>query len=142
MNCIPLTVSLEIERVEFSSVCIALTLVAAAALLLKNLGFRGAGVFVCAAIVFLIRSFSGALTSFGETYDFLVSRADVAEYARAAAKVVGIGYLSGICSDVCREMGEGGIAKCIGVITRLELVAVAAPFILKMLETAFALIGE
>lgn len=127
---------------DFSAACIGLMLAASAVVLLKNLGFKGAAVVAAAAAVFFVRSFDGVFEAIGETYSYISLRADVSEYAAAALKVVGIGYLSGICADVCRELGESGIAKCIGVIAKLEFVAIAAPFIRDILELSLKFIGE
>ena len=117
-------------------------LVAVGALLLKNFGFKGAPVFVCAGILFLICCYSDAFGEINKTFLSLSSYADIEEYTSAAMKVVGIGYLSGIGADACRELGEAGVAKCISILARLEFIMIATPFIRDIMELSVALIGE
>ena len=57
-------------------------------------------------------------------------------------KVVGIGYLGGISSDVCKEIGEAGVAKGISVAARLEILLISLPFVKDLLELSVSLIGE
>ena len=53
----------------------------------------------------------------------------------------GLGYLFGISADICRELGESGIAKSLEVVGRVEIIAVAVPFWKKIIETGVELIG-
>ena len=127
---------------ELYSVIAILLISAAGALLLKNFGFKGAPVFVAVCMVFVISSFSETLSLVKGTFNEILTYADISEYTGAAMKVVGIGYLSGISSDVCREIGEGGVAKCIAVVSKLELITIAAPFISELVSLCAQLLGE
>lgn len=130
-----------LASVEFSSVCASLLLVAVAALLLKSFGFKGAPVFVAACIAAFISRMSNSFAEITSTLYEISSYSDIDEYAEAAMKVVGIGYLSGISSDICREIGEVGVARCIGVVSKLELIAIASPFIKDVLSLSLEMIG-
>ena len=74
-------------------------------------------------------------------YFEMFSYPKIENYAKTALKIVGIGYLSGISSDVCKELGESGVAKCIGVLAKLELACIVTPLICEILKTAEELIG-
>jgi hypothetical protein len=126
---------------DFLNICIYMLLVAAISLILKNFGFKGAPLIcalslICVAIPMLER-----LKDIEAPIGSLVY-SEAEKYIKAAAKVVGIGYLSGICSDVCKEIGEGGVAKCITLVSKLELIAVSAPFIKEVFDFASSLCLE
>ena len=134
--------SLEISSgFDFFDFCIYMLLVAAVSVILKNFGFKGAPLIcalalICVAIPMLERL--SALKSFGT--DLVYPEAQ--RYVKAAVKVVGIGYLSGISADVCKEIGESGIAKCISVVCKIELILLSVPFIEEILQFATSLCSE
>ena len=109
-------------------------LAAALGFVLSELGYRGKRLFSAVAVISLI--FFG-LTLFSEAISSLSSIAEktgLGEAARCAVKIVGAGYVFGIASDVCREMGEGGIASALTTVGRLEIFVTVLPYILKMVE--------
>ncbi len=112
-------------------------LFAIAALLLKNFGWRGAPVFTSLAFVVLLGRLPGYLSSFNE----LFALAFVGECGKAIAKIIGIGYLFGISSDVCRELGEPTVASGLILAGRFEMFAVCVPFLLKAVSSATELIS-
>ena len=126
---------------NFISSLVAVLLVAILSLLLKTFGFKGAPVFVALAFCFLISSFSDELNEIVSLISDVSSYADIAPYSEACIKVIGIGYLSWISGDVCRELGENGAAKCVGILGKLELMGVCIPFIRELASVAFELIG-
>lgn len=126
-------------RDRFFAVIGALLLVAASALLLKSFGFRGAPVVAAVGIVAALSYYGEALSEIFAVFTYLDTVSDTGEYVSAALKIIGISYLSGISADVCREIGEGGVAKCISVITRLELIALSLPFIKEIISLALSL---
>lgn len=123
-------------KMDFSAMCAALLLAAAAALILKSFGFKGAPVFTALAIAVFLSHLTDSFSEIAGAYSKIISIADISYYASAAMKVVGIGYLSGISSDICREIGETGIAKCISVAARLEGILISLPFIEDILSVA------
>jgi stage III sporulation protein AD len=120
----------------FGSVLAAALLVCIISLLLKNFGFKGVPVFVCIGILCIISYLSESIFtivpmigSFGEDYCDDI-------YVKSVIKIIGIGYASGICKDICEELGEGAVAKCITLAGRLEIMAICTPFIGEMIELA------
>ena len=63
--------------------------------------------------------------------------AEIGEYLM---KILGIGYLSGICSDVCKELGESGIASLVVTVAKLESFAIVAPLIVEILTLGLELV--
>lgn len=118
-----------------------LMLLAASILILKAFGFKGAPVVVSLALVFFASEYSGKLGELLSLFSELEAVSGLGEYLSSALKIIGIGYLGGISSDVCRELGEGGVAKSITLVTRAELIAVTVPFLSELLELMLGIIG-
>lgn len=123
-----------------ASTCAVGMLVAAAAVLLKNFGFKGACVFTAASIAIMLSSaispIRSIFSSLGEAFS-----PELLPYGEAAVKVVGIGYLSGVSSDIAKELGEAGVAKAVLLVAKLELVLIAVPFIEEVMGIANELIA-
>ena len=126
---------------DFLHICVYMLLVAAISLILKNFGFKGAPLICALSLICMAIPAFERLKDIEAPIGNLVHY-EAERYVKAAAKVVGIGYLSGICSDVCKEIGEGGIGKCISIIAKLELIAVSVPFVKEIFEFASSLCLE
>ena len=109
--------------------------------MLRELGFRGAQ--PVAAVGIALRALS-AVGSIGVLFD-TVGLAEIAEGAEdvtaCALKIVGVGYLFGFVSDVCRDLGESGLASSVTVAGRVEILAIALPFLWKILDYSLELLG-
>ena len=127
---------------RFDSAMAVLLLALASVVILKSFGFRGAPVVTVLALVVALSSYSALFSEISDTFSYIEGLSDVREYVSAVIKVVGISYLSGICSDVAREMGESGCAKAISVITKLELVLLSLPYIKQILFSVFSLLEK
>ena len=127
---------------RFIKICVLVLLVAAMSLILKNFGFKGAPVVMAAAFCALISLFGETLEKSISVLGYFAEQGNISKYAKACIKVIGIGYLSGISTDTCKELGETGAAKCISVLTRLELIALSIPFITEIFDSALSLMGE
>lgn len=120
----------------------ALALIAALSyFLLSELKWRGAPVI---AVLFLVGVLTAALPyarQLGSAIDSLAELEGVADGAEAVLKIIGIGYLAGICADVCTELGVPRVASAVNLVGRLEIIAVAAPFFIGILDMGMELIG-
>lgn len=116
----------------------AALVVAVSALLLRQFGWRGTPVFVSVATIFLI---SNVLVHISGVLSFISSLPAGEESAVAIVKIIGVGYLYGIASDVCRELGESSVASLIVLLGRVETVAIALPFIKEIASLAVSLLG-
>lgn len=65
----------------------------------------------------------------------------ISSAASAILKIVGVGYLAGIVSDVCRELGETMTASAVVFIGRIEIIAIATPFFEEVVSLGMELIG-
>jgi len=111
------------------------------AYLLRSLSFRGAPVFAAiAAILLLAESGEGVGYIFGRVKE-LSELSNISEPTAAALKILGIGYLFGICADVCRELSEPGIAKAVEMVGRVEIFTVVIPYFEKIIRAGAELLG-
>lgn len=109
--------------------------------LLRSFGWRGAPVFAAvAAAVIIFESGENLGYIFGSVKN-IGSGVGISELVGAAIKVLGIGYLFGICADLCRELGEAGIAKACEVVGRVEIIAVVIPYFEEIIKVGVELIG-
>ena len=118
--------------------CFLGILIAFCATLLKGFGWRGAPVFVAVGFAVLLSDvpvfLSDAVKLFGEWES-------LGESASAIFKIIGIGYLFGISSEICRELGETGISSALSLVGRFEIIAVALPVISEIFKLALSLVG-
>lgn len=117
-------------------------LLAVMAMMLRSFGFRGAVVFSLFAVTVIFSTAASELVALVDKMglDVLLS-GEAAKYTSAIAKVVGCGYLFGISADMCRELGEAGIAKAVIVCGRIEILLIAAPYFAEILKIGQELIS-
>lgn len=108
------------------------------AVLLKNLGWRGACVFSALCITVLLADVS---SYFSDIIKLFNTSSAVKDSTSAILKIIGIGYLFGISSEICRELGEGGISSALTLVGRLEIIAVVIPFISELIALAMSLVS-
>ncbi len=108
------------------------------AVLLKNLGWRGASVFTSLGIVMLLSELCGVFSEINKLSELWET---LGEGGIAIFKILGIGYLFGISSEICRELGEGGISSALTLAGRFEIIAVALPFISEIFSLALSLVS-
>ena len=102
--------------------------------LLRNFGWKGAPVFSAVALLLLLSELTSGLGEVSSFIGTLFRGSRVGDVASAALKILGAGYLFGICADVCRELGEGGVAKAIEVVGRVEIIIIVLPFLSEIIN--------
>lgn len=107
--------------------------------LLREFGFRGyrlAVVLGTVGVIGIATSLVGEIISafsvFGQDYD--------SEYIKTVLKIIGIGYVSGICADICVDLGEAGLSSAILLIGKCEIVVLAAPCAISIVQKGVELI--
>ena len=119
----------------------AVILLAISAFMLRSLGWRAAPVFALISALIILGKIGDALFGVLDTVASLGKYADIEEAVGAALKILGLGYLFGISADLCRELGEGGIAKAVEVVGRIEIIVVILPFFEEIIKIGVELIG-
>ncbi len=104
------------------------------ALLLKTLGFRGAPVFVALALSVMAIEIISRISSPLRSVISVLNESGASDIAVTAFKILGIGYLFGICTDICKELGEPNIAKFLEICGRVEIMTLVLPFLIEIIE--------
>ena len=115
-------------------------LLAVTAVLLKNLGWRASAVFSAFALVLLLSMQTEDFLSLGGALSDVPFGAELEEATVAVLKIVGVGILTGLSADICRELGEGGIAKGVCIAGRLEILAISMPYFQKIIALGVELL--
>lgn len=114
----------------------------AAALLLRDRHRAVAAVCVSLAIVTaLVYCASSQLSGFTETLNRLSEGGGFADYAVTLTKALGIAYVTGAATEVCKSCGEGGLAYAVNLGGRAELLLLALPMVSKLLGIASEILG-
>ena len=82
--------------------------------------------------ILLLSSIEPLLTFFSD----LSTRAGASQYVEIILKGLGIVILTQICSDICKDSGEGTLAGHIETLGKLELLLLCIPLIEEILGTA------
>ena len=108
--------------------------------ILREVGFRGARLISLVGVVGLLSACVVGIESLGAAFD-KIGQGVPDEYAVAVMKIMGVGYASGICSDVCLELGEVGLSGAVSLFGRIEMLAISAPMAVSIFERGLELMG-
>ncbi len=95
--------------------------------LLREMGFRGAKLVSSVTIVVSLGFAAVGIERIISGLDITPFGAEVSRAALLLLKIIGTGYLFGLVSDICRELGEGGIASAMLVVGRVEILLLILP---------------
>lgn len=115
-------------------------LFAISSFILKAFGWKGAPLVTACAIVGLLSLFLERLEPVLEVFKLVKEEGGMGDAVECVLKIIGIGYVSGICSDICRELGETGIASAVSLVARIESLAVISPMIIEILTLGLELV--
>ena len=103
-------------------------------ILLREAGFRGTKLVSSVAMVGIS---SVALVLAGQIVSGLGMDgldAGGGEILRLFIKIMGVGYVFGIGTDICRELGEGGVANALLGVGRVEILLICMPAFSEIFE--------
>ena len=66
----------------------------------------------------------------------LMESASIAEHATLLLKALGVATLTQICSEICKECGENGLASGIEIVGKIEILLLSLPLINQILSLA------
>lgn len=107
---------------------------------LSELGFKSKKLLCILASLIIVSLIGESLSSLISKTTAFSEMAGITDAARCAMKVVGLGYVFGFTSDVCRELGEGGVANAVGLVGRVETFLAVLPYFEKTLEIGAGLL--
>ena len=122
-------------------ICLAALLSAVVGVLLSELGFKGKRVFSAVAIVALVSLIGTGIKSLISDVMGISSNVGIEESAAVALKVLGCGYVFGICSELCTELGEAGVGRALSLAGRVEILLLVMPYFVKTISLGMELIG-
>ena len=107
-------------------------------LLLRELGFKGTRLIFVVGTVGIV---GAAMLYAGELFGQIPGLdGQNREYATAILKIVGVGYVFGLCSDICSELGEVGLSGAVNLFGRVEIIALSMPYIKRIVEKGIEMI--
>lgn len=108
---------------------------------LSELGFRGTRLIstlgVLATVVLTLYLFDDVISALGG----IIKLGGIEDIANTAIKIIGIGYVYGVASDICLDLGERGIALTVLGVGRVEILLLALPSVISVVEGAVDMIG-
>ena len=107
--------------------------------LLREFGFRGARLFSILGTVTVIGALIISVGNASPIGAYLSDGVNK-EYASMILKIIGVGYVSGICSDICTDLGEMGLSGAVAMIGKIEIVLISLPCAKEIIERGLALI--
>ena len=110
----------------------ASVLCAALGAVLSELGFKGKKAFAAIALILILCGALGGASDMIRSVLNISEGAGIGKLGKVALKVVGIGYIFGVCGDVCEELGERGIASALTVSGRIEILIIVFPYFLEI----------
>lgn len=105
-------------------------------LILKELGFSGSRlVSVCTLVGVMLF----AISRLGEVRTELLGierLGGVGGLTKDIMKIIGVGYLFGICSDICLDLGESMLSKGLLTAGRIEIIILTIPTLKEIMKMA------
>ena len=108
---------------------------------LRSLGWSGAKVLSTVGVVGLAAVGVGVFGSLTDIFGSVSSNFGLGEVFKSVLKIVGIGYVFGISADVCRELGESGVAGAMTVVGRGSVLIAASPALMEIVSIAVGISG-
>ena len=107
--------------------------------ILRELGFKGSKLLLLLGTVSVI---GASVIGVGELVSLMPDISEEAdEYVVTILKIVGVGYVFGICSELCTELGEAGVGRALSLAGRVEILLLVMPYFVKTISLGMELIG-
>ncbi len=107
--------------------------------LLREFGFKGHRIFAILGVIGAVGAVALGIGELIGSFSPLMDQS-LSEYTGAAVRIIGVGYVVGICSDICRELGEYSLASTVTVIGRIEIIMISLPFALDIVKQGVEMI--
>lgn len=104
--------------------------------MLRSMGYEGARLISVVGTVSLL---CAVVLGVGRLMDSLPGEllsGKVAAVAEVSLRIMGVGYVFGIVADICRELGEVGLANAAEGLGRVEILMLSVPYITEVVGSA------
>ena len=108
--------------------------------LLTEMGCRTKWVFSVISMTVLLLGLSSELSSVLSELVSLTDTYGMEDTVKSAVKVVGIGYVYGISSEVCEELGEKRVSQILTTFSRVEIFLVILPYVKEIADMGVRLL--
>ncbi|MBQ8372340.1 MAG: hypothetical protein IJX38_05350 [Clostridia bacterium] len=108
-------------------------LIAFLCLILRQAGF---GAYRAVSLVGVVGMLAVAVTGIGSIVGELLAPAGekMGELVTLVMRIIGVGYVFGICADICRDVGEGSVANAVLTVGRVEILLLSLPALRYVME--------
>lgn len=108
--------------------------------LLGEAGFKSKKLISLLTAILVLSTLREGIGVFIQKIVGLSEIAGIAEACSCALKAAGLGYVFGFSSDMCSELGEGGIGRALTVVGKVEILLVALPYFEKTVSLGLELL--
>ncbi len=120
--------------------CAAALLSAFMGAMLSEYGWKGKRAFSAVCALLLMCAVLPELSRIFGSVSRITEATGLSEVATSALKVVGVGYIFGLTSEVCTELGETGLSRCCSLVCRVEIFLIVLPYFEELIIAATELI--
>lgn len=109
-------------------------LMAAVGAVLSELGWKYGKVYSVICAVILLSGVGEGLSGIFSDVLSISDTAGISDVAKCALKILGAGYVFGICADTARDLGEAGVARAITIASKCEILLLTLPYLSEILS--------
>ena len=109
--------------------------------LLGELGFRHSKLFLCFSLVVMTCALLDSFATHVLPLFDLINSMEMIGVGKTVLKIVGIGYVMGLCRDFCDTLGAGSISSIIDLTCKIEILALVSPYISELIKDVGELLG-
>ena len=121
-------------------ICALGLLLAFVGVMLSEVGYKSKKLFSLLAAVAVLSLLGGEISSALSSIMSLGEITGISEIAATALKIVGLGYVFGVSSDIIKELSEPTLASFVTVGGRIEILIVVLPYFVEIIELGIELI--
>ena len=108
--------------------------------ILRELGFKGVRLVTLIGTVSILTAGIYTLDAAWGALGSIENENGGKEYVETVMKIIGIGYVSGVCSDVCLEFGEFSLSNSVLFLGKAEILSLCLPCAISIIEKGVEII--
>ncbi len=106
----------------------------------KAFGWKGAPLIALGAAIAMLSVVGAELGKISRIFDTISGVEGMKTTTETLLKVLFVGYVSGLSSEVCKELGEAGIASVVQLCARIEVLLIISPMLLEILTIGLEMV--
>ena len=109
--------------------------------LLDGLGFKSRRLFSTLSAIVVMVGLIGTVSELLSEVMKITEDTGIGDAADKAVRAVGLGYVFGFTSDICKSLGESTLASLVTAVGRVEIFLLALPYFVKTIELGMELLS-